>query len=150
MDSYNYRVFVEHVRILVNAAHLPHICGLAFADVARLGEWKHDQLDAGCLSYRELARRAVPIEKAITEACEIQRQSLLSSVTDNVRHSKQEDEEGMLRFINFADDDESHTSTFGPQIISNFPVNPSLPRRSCTLEYILRCNGWAVCAIHNV
>jgi hypothetical protein len=125
MDPYYYRVFVEHVRILVNAANLPHICDLAFADAARLGEWKHSELDRGCLSYRELARRAVPIEKTLLDACEIQRLSSISSVTDNVSHSKQEDKEDMLRFIIFAEDDESRTSTFGPQITSTTFAEPS-------------------------
>ena len=127
MDPYNSRVFIEHVRILVNAANLPHICDVAFADAARLGEWKHNELDGGCLSYRELARRAIPIEKSLLDACEIERLSSISSVTDNVRHSKQEDKEDMLRFIIFAEDDESRTSTFGPQIISTTPAEFSIP-----------------------
>jgi hypothetical protein len=126
MDPYNYRVFVEHVRILVNAANLPQICGLAFADATRLGEWKHNELDGGCLSYRELARRAVPIEKALIDACEIQRLSSLPSLTDNVRHSKQEDKEDMLRFINFAEDEESRTSMFGLPITSDMSAKPLL------------------------
>ena len=103
---------MEHVRILVNAAHLPRICDIAFADAARLGEWKHNELDKGCLSYRELARRAVPIEKALTDAFEVQRLLSMFPVTDNIRHSKQEEKEDMLRFIIFAEDEESRTGMF--------------------------------------
>jgi hypothetical protein len=47
-------------------------------------------------------------------------------VTDNVRHSKQEDKEDMLRFIIFTEDDESRTNTFGPQIISTTAAEPSI------------------------
>lgn len=99
---------MEHVRILVKAAKLPENCALAFEDVARLGEWKHAQLDAGCLSYRELAKRAALIERALTQGLEEQRMLSLSSTS---RRLVPDDKEDMLRFINFADEDESRTST---------------------------------------
>ena len=103
---------MEHVRILVNVANLPSTCVQAFEDAARLGEWKHAELDAGCLSYRELAKRAAPIDKALTIAVEAQRLASLSSVRPDSRRSIQDEKEEMLQFINFAEDDESRTSTF--------------------------------------
>lgn len=70
VDPYNYRAFVEHVRILVAGANLPRSCGVAFEEIARLGEWKHAELDQGRLSYRELAKRALRIEETLQAGLE--------------------------------------------------------------------------------
>lgn len=124
VDPYNYRAFVEHVRILVAGANLPRSCGVAFEEIARLGEWKHGELDQGRLSYRELAKRALRIEETLQAGLE---QHTIPPVSAGTVPFIQDDKEDMLRFINFSEDDESRTSHASSDVPPEFTVLATAP-----------------------
>lgn len=120
MDPYDYRSFVTHVQVLADSGGLPTPCVHPIRETVELGLWKHEQLNQGCLSFRELVKQSHYIEQKLLPCYEEAKVVPRIANTSAARRPLKVEE--MLQFMDFSGDIDRY-------MVPNpdFPMAPSIP-----------------------
>ncbi|KAG9057935.1 hypothetical protein FS842_002937 [Serendipita sp. 407] len=117
-DPYNYQYYAQAIQDIASISNLPNECMEAFRGIVLLGQWKQQELESGCLSYRALARRAFQIEKQLTSALNASRSDFKSSAAvpaiATSPEGEVEEDEDMFRFMDFGDGEDYNEYTESP------------------------------------
>lgn len=134
-NSPNIRTFVSHVQALADVAALPAWCATAIHSTSSLGQWKHDSLESGCLSYRDLVQRANVIEETLAKSYADAKAAKLATENPNHPLAKGGD---FLDYVNFVEEERYPTTSIGPVL------TPGLPFSEFSLDRTMELGMWSM------